>query len=320
MRWEGSEGGVRAVEAGPVIPQLARDSHGVDLPSIGSTSLMHQNWKLWTLSHSVLCISPIRATSAEGSWPLGPVLLGPLQVLANVLFLSNNPTCTCRCWRMFRSSMASRSEPWSGSGERGAAATVQQEARGQGRGRTLQVPLHDWLVFHPISPPHRPTGFINHVRQVRMHYWSLPFSTPERAQGGLMHYYHHHLVFLPYPLPPLQGQRYPGALLSLPINLPPTLFSLAFRAQGTLVRYSRGETISTDLQGARGLFVVVNGMVRIELSAEADGGDGGETEAEAADNAAAAAGEGADVYYIGTGGVGGLTSSLLGGHLPGERS
>ena len=123
-----------------------------------------------------------------------------------------------------------------------------------------------------------------------------PFFSPFRAQGTLVRYSH------------------------CPLILPLFPFLSAFRAQGTLVRYSRGETISTDLQGARGLFVVVNGMVRIELSAEADGGDGGEAEAEAADNAAAAAGEGADVYYIGTGGVGGLTSSLLGGHLPGERS
>ena len=83
------------------------------------------------------------------------------------------------------------------------------------------------------------------------------------------------------------------------------------------MRYGRGEIISTDLHGAQGLFVVVNGMVRIELSPEeeedADGTAGGMDPAPEDHHMA-------DVFYIGTGGVGGLTSSLLGGHMPGEQA
>ena len=52
-------------------------------------------------------------------------------------------------------------------------------------------------------------------------------------------------------------------------------------------------------------------MVRIELSPEDQGGSG-----DVNDDPVMAS----DVFYIGTGGVGGLTSSLLGGHLPGERN
>ena len=49
-------------------------------------------------------------------------------------------------------------------------------------------------------------------------------------------------------------------------------------------------------------------MVRIELSPEE------QSMAEELNDGPVVA----DVFYIGTGGVGGLTSSLLGGHMPGE--
>ena len=95
-------------------------------------------------------------------------------------------------------------------------------------------------------------------------------------------------------------------LLSLWTLIPSPNRPTTRRSHGTLVRYGRGETISSDLHGPRGLFVVVNGMVRIELSPEDTAPAGGDHYQ-------------ADVFYIGTGGVGGLTSCLLGGHMPGKR-
>ncbi|KAG1664314.1 hypothetical protein FOA52_005712 [Chlamydomonas sp. UWO 241] len=71
-----------------------------------------------------------------------------------------------------------------------------------------------------------------------------------------------------------------------------------FRSAGKLVRYGRDEIIMSDVHGADGLFVVVHGMVRIQLVPEDGKGE-------------------PEVFYIGIGGVGGLTSSVLGGHIPG---
>eukprot|EP00798_Chlamydomonas_sp_ICE-L_P030883 gene30883-35931_t len=71
------------------------------------------------------------------------------------------------------------------------------------------------------------------------------------------------------------------------------------KAHGELVSYPKGQLISSDAEGPAGIFIVINGMVRITLTPEHDTNDEEET------------------FYMGTGGVGGLTSAMMGGHIPG---
>ena len=81
-----------------------------------------------------------------------------------------------------------------------------------------------------------------------------------RPSAAVLRFLNPYLLSFSNVPPPFILLTYPQVLANVPFlsDVPERALEW-FRANGNLVRYGRGDIISTDLQGAQGLFVVVNG-------------------------------------------------------------